>query len=332
MALTPQQLADRKNAIGSSDMAAILGLCKSGKGRDYATAWDVWAEKTGKLKPNLFESNEADEDEAAADDGDNGSQTESAQLNLAIIIGNALEPVVLNLAERRLGKIERSPATIHRPELYMAANLDGRLVKDGSPVEAKTAGAMTIIDKEEWGPAWTDQVPRRYIIQTHHQMIVTDTEVAYIPGILFGRGFQIFMVRRDKDVSEAIIGMAKVFWENHVLKDIPPDDSLPTLDVIKRYKRTPSKVISIPEGPIGRYLDAKEQERRATAFADEAKRIVASLALDAERVVSTDGLLNIATTKKKLFNKDLVAKDYPDIVADDRYYKTSEYPIFRKSK
>ena len=67
-----QWLADRKKAIGASDVAAILGVSP------WASGWDVWADKTDRLE--RWEGNE---------------QTR---------LGQFFEPSVLDYAESKVGE------------------------------------------------------------------------------------------------------------------------------------------------------------------------------------------------------------------------------------
>ncbi|HRR40229.1 MAG TPA: YqaJ viral recombinase family protein [Syntrophales bacterium] len=77
MPITETQREARRKHLGSSDVAAILGV------DPFKNAYDVWLEKTGKVDSSDISSEAAE-------------------------IGNALETGILNLAERRLGKILRN--------------------------------------------------------------------------------------------------------------------------------------------------------------------------------------------------------------------------------
>ena len=94
MPITEKQRQQRRGFIGSSDAAAILGA------DSYRTAYDVWAEKTGRLAP------QADGDNAAAG------------------LGNVLERSLLDMGAARLGlKIRKNVRKVH-PNKIMAASLD----------------------------------------------------------------------------------------------------------------------------------------------------------------------------------------------------------------
>jgi len=69
--ITEEQLKQRENHVGSSDMAAIMGV------DPWRSSADVWFEKTGKLKEQ--------------------AETE------AMYLGNKLEGGVLDFAEEKLG-------------------------------------------------------------------------------------------------------------------------------------------------------------------------------------------------------------------------------------
>ena len=123
--LTDEDLERRRKGIGASDVAAILGVSP------WRSPWDVWADKTGRLQP--WEGNEATK------------------------IGQYLESSVLSYAEAQVGDLERN-IRVERPGTPIVATLDARTIKEGIPVEVKTAG-MTGPLHGDWGDAMTDHVP-----------------------------------------------------------------------------------------------------------------------------------------------------------------------------
>jgi putative phage-type endonuclease len=212
MPITEQQRIERRKSLGSSDMAAVLGL------DPWKNAHDVWLDKTG--------------------------QIEDLKENEAMRAGTEFEDGVLNWAEKEeLGELERN-VTVPAIGFPIVSNLDAKIIKNGRPVEAKTSGLFGPL-MAGWGDAGSDVVPDHIIVQTHVHMLCTDREVCYVPTFLGGRGFVMYYVYRDKDVLDAIMDKSIEFWDQYVVKKAPPPDIMPTLPVIKRMRREPNKVVDI---------------------------------------------------------------------------------------
>lgn len=225
MGITEAQREQRRNHLGSSDMAAILGL------DPYRTAYDVWLDKTGQLE---------DEPE-----------------NKAMYAGTAFEDGVLKFAEGQLGKIKRNQYRSAK-DLPIGANIDALVVETGEPVEAKTAGLFGPLDVL-WGEEGTDEVPDRTIIQCHVHMICTNKSICHVPAFLGGRGFQLFQVNQDQKIKDIIISKALDFWNNFVKTETAPPNITPSLGVIKRVKREPESVVDIDDEPVKKWQDVCER-------------------------------------------------------------------------
>jgi putative phage-type endonuclease len=247
---TDKQLQDRKNHIGASDMPAILGL------NEYKTAYDVWLEKTGKVEMN--------------------------KSTIETQIGQSLESTVLDIAEKELGKMERDPEKLEVKAdggLNIVSHLDARLLEPGRPpVEAKTHAVLNTFSHEHWGESNSDDVPDRIIIQCSTQLLCTGSEICFIPALIGGRGYCLFTVHRDQALINMIADAAIEFW-NNVVKDIPPEDSLPTIKYVKSIIRQPKSVIDLTgsEEYVSKWLYAKEVAKMTEKAAQDAERKMLSL-------------------------------------------------------
>lgn len=257
MGITEYQLKQRNTHIGSSDMAAILGISP------YANAWDVWAEKTGKVEPRDLSGNQA------------------------VLAGNLLEDGVLSYAAQHLGPLTRNQYR-SRPDLHLGANVDAIVRANGYPVEAKTAG-MTGPLSPDWGEPHTDEVPATHIVQCHVHMLVTDTSVCHLPAFLGGRGFAMYEVPLNDRLAESIAERARAFWQC-VERDTPPPDTVPMLDTIRRMRRVPKSIArNLPVTLLEDVEAAKTALHDAKKRKDEAEaRLLAALE-DHEAGEFTDG-------------------------------------------
>ncbi len=183
-----QFLADRMTGIGGSDVAAILGLSK------WRTPYRVWEEKTGRRKAE-----------------------ESKEL---FHFGNVLEQVVADeFAARRGVKVQKRNQMIRstdHPELV--ANID-RYIVGGGVLECKTADKFT---RHLWGDSASDDVPEYYLTQVQHYMHVTGWHEGYLAVLIGGNEYRDYEIPYDVELAEYCAARCSEFWNNYVVKDVPP--------------------------------------------------------------------------------------------------------------
>lgn len=192
----------RHKSLGGSDIGAILGLSK------YKSAVDVWMEKTGKA------INQKD--------------------SLPLRFGQFAEEFVASEYSLATGSklFHHDKAIIHPEYEYMHGHIDRFVVNSNESLfdlngqitasrilECKTANPFA---QSEWGEAGTDQVPLTYLVQCLWYMMLTKIECTDL-AVLFGNAdFRIYEINRDLELEGMILERAQSFWENHVLKDMPP--------------------------------------------------------------------------------------------------------------
>lgn len=282
MALTPEQREKRRNYIGSSDVYDIIA----------GNAYKVWAEKTGKL-----------DDEPETD---------------VMIRGRLLEPAIINFAAMSLGEIITDPEELEFPvhDLHILDHPDGIVDRTGYPLDAKSQGAYA---KEIWGEEHTDEVPDRVIIQAHVHMMAMGKDFCHVPAYLAYREFQMFgvsLTKRSEYVISLISEKCHHFWNEHVVKDIPPEDNPPSLEVLKRIRREPKTIVDIPQDAVDMWLLAVEKRKECEKLEDKYKAVVLDDIGIAEAGRTPSGLLVTFYEQRTggLLTKEL-AKDHPDIAA-----------------
>jgi len=286
MAITETQRENRRKHIGSSDVAPILGLSQ------WRSAWDVWAEKTGRLEDRPSEQSDA------------------------MLAGTLFEDGVLRWAESRLGPILRNQ--YRRAEgLPIAVHLDG-LTVDGDPVEAKTSGLFWTLP-DGWGEDESDQVPDDVLCQCHAHMLATSSLVCHVPTFLGGRGFAYFRVERNDELAATIAEAAVAFWCN-VQNDTPPPESNPSCETIQRIRRTPGHLLECsPETDMRIRHWTEAREERLSAEKHEALIRTALLGHlgDAEGAHLSDGsvLTYYRSKSRRYFDQKAFARECPDLAA-----------------
>jgi len=231
-------LQERRSAIGASEVAAVLGISP------WATPWEVWADKLGKLEP--WEGN---------------PQTRA---------GQRFESAVLDAAEDELGRLIRN-VRILADGTPLAATCDAVVAETREPVEAKTTG-LTGMVYGDWGDAMTDQIPEYYLTQVHAQLICTKAELGYLFALIAGRGVVRFEVEANEKLHNAFCERLSEWWDKHIVKGIEPSrEAMPALDVVKRLRKVPNKSIELSEEMlevIAKREVAKEIEKKGKEEAE----------------------------------------------------------------
>jgi putative phage-type endonuclease len=240
------KVVDRSRFIGSSDMAAILGLSP------WATPYDVFQQKRGEAEP-------VDAD------------PEKARLFRR---GKRLEPVIVNMLEEERGlNIVARNQRYTDPEFdFLRCEVDAEALIDGEHVnvECKSAHPFTAW---KYGAEGTDETPIEYTVQAMFSLMLTGRKRC-IFGVLFGTdNLVVYELARDEEVIAEMRKRAVAFWREHILTGTPPAPiSLP--DVERMLRREPPKTIEAsPEVAklIADLENLRSQERAAHEGVDDRK-------------------------------------------------------------
>ena len=195
--LTAKQLEERKSGVGSSEIAAIVGLSP------WADAVDVYNRKLDLVTPRS--SN-------------------------AMTAGLWLEDSVAAWAADREGwTLRRCNRTLrHRTNRWMLATPDRFRMEMRSKrrTRAGLVEVKTTISTDGWGADGTDEIPDYYRCQGQWQMLVTGLKVVHYPVFFFrSREMRIYRVDHSDELAEALIGAGAEVWHDHVLlKEVPELD------------------------------------------------------------------------------------------------------------
>lgn len=264
--LTPEQLSLRKTGIGGSDAAAIVGLSK------YASPVDVYFSKTtGSVKPETS----------------------------AMRRGVLLEPFVKHLFEHTTGWGVKKVSNTQRSHQhsFMLANLDGYIPRERAIAEFKTADYST---KSDWGEAWTDEMPKEYLIQVAHYAQVMELDKVYV-GVLFGSerlfkayinlhqhcsenidfddleaDFSIYTYTKTPVLENKLVKREKHFWYEHVQKQILPPLQVAE-DFLKAYPIATNKSVHIGEEGLDLLNQFNELKAEETALKEKKQCLKAKI-------------------------------------------------------
>lgn len=180
----------RKQGLGGSDIGAIFGLNK------YKSPMAVYLDKVSDTVEEI--------------------NSESAYW------GTTLEDIVAaEFSKRNNLKIQKRNAVFQHSEYeYMLANVDRFILGEDAEIgvlEVKTASEYV---KGQWEE---NKVPDSYYLQVQHYLLVTGLQWAYIAVLIGGNKYQQYYIERDEAVIEVMFEKEKEFWEEHIVKQIPPD-------------------------------------------------------------------------------------------------------------
>lgn len=235
-------LAARRKGLTGTDIAALLGL------NPWRTILDVYLDKIGQAQPRK-------QTQAMWW----GSYLEKGMARLyAEILGVPGQHLLRGAAIARafpksrvmiFGSGPEAQVLVrHRVYPFLLGTMDGLLPSQEKGLELKTSG---IFGADEWGEQGTDQVPLHYLTQCAHYMAVAEYprwDVAAIigAGAKISGNLALYQLERNKALESEIIAAATRFWQNHVLKKIPPPiDSSSAWQgyLAKKYARGTGRVL-----------------------------------------------------------------------------------------
>lgn len=187
-------LARRKQGIGGSDVAAILGLSP------WRTALDVYLDKVGEGEPE--------------------PETESMR------IGTALEQFVADRFEQETGrKTSKFNALLKRG--VCIGNVDRLVVPEGARLGSHHDEIRTneLLECKTASNEWGDDVPAYYLSQVQHYMGLDDHfERATVACLFLGfsKHLSLYTVERDDALIADLRAACEKFWNEHVLAHVPP--------------------------------------------------------------------------------------------------------------
>ncbi|MCM1964911.1 YqaJ viral recombinase family protein [Streptomyces sp. G1] len=285
----PAWHAARRDGLGGSDLAALLGLTRSRGPRH------VYEEKHGR----------------------EGVVEETREMRMGVVF----EPVIAQLFAEETGLVvEDAPGTlINRERPWMRGNVDryvlgadGRVV---APLECKQRGAHQ-------ASHWEDGPPDAVAVQAHWYMAVGGWDHAYVAGLIGGNQLAQFRLERDQALIEDLIEHCGAWWQRHILDGFPPaaDGLDATAKLLSRiWEAKPEQVAEVDARraselrSLHRELTArsKEIEDQLTTVENEMRLLSA----DAE-IAKSNGVDAWSWKQNGTFRGAAFKKDHPEIAAE----------------
>ena len=285
-------LKERKNYLGGTDLASVVGLSQ------YRTALDVYLDKTS---DNITE-----------------------ETSPAMRWGNLLEDVVAKeYAEVTGYNLEIEPNVLYHPEYkFLGANIDRWADNKKHVLECKTAG---FTKTKEWGDEGTDHIPESYLVQVALYAAICDVPKVDIAVLIGGQDFRIYTYARNKELEDKLIKIACNFWHNHIEKRTPPK-CINTRDTFNLFPQSNYHEI-VAENNIMEKLEelkaAKEEESRIAGIIEKLKTDIQEFMRDYDVLIDNQG--NVIATWKNSAPRTLFDLKKFKNEAKELYMKYSSY-------
>lgn len=280
-------LAARRDGIGSSDVAAIVGAT------DHSTPLHVYLDKRGVL---VDEQNEP------------------------MLWGTLLEDTVAREWARRNRSVIRRVGLVANEELpWMLATLDrqvlecpmNRDVREACALEVKCRNAFT-------SSKWRRDVPDDVLAQTIWQMAVTGYRHIHVAVLIGGSDYRQTVVRWDDVLRDFIVGTVLAFRHDHLLPGVPPPADLERVDAYldldaRLHPERVAEVSVVDLGDVDEYARLAAAKSAAEKAQKAAKARLLELAAGARYVLHDNHLVyELAPRSRDKVDVALLAERWPD--------------------
>lgn len=292
-----QEYRQQQKGFGGSDVATILGL------NPYKTAFTLWLEKTGQIKPAKVE-------------------------NEYVEWGNILEPVIREKFAKETGfEVFENPYVLQHDEHdFMVANIDGEVIDpdyngESGVLEIKTASERMKAD-------WVEGPPHHYMLQIQHYLGVLEYNYAYVAVLIGGNHFKYFKIERDDYVIDKIISAEKNFMlliENNIPPEISGHsaDSQWLLDAFPNAIDEEAELRPDLEALAIRYTEIQKDIKLLQEEADYIKNRIKLEAKEFKILKSDQIKISMPTINKVSFDSKAFSEDHPELYKQYKNKKIS---------
>ena len=177
----------RKQGIGGSDASIIMGL------NPFKNQVELWEEKTGlRIPPDLSDIEK-------------------------IKWGVLLEDIIAGEYARRTGKRVRNVNRTYHHKDYpvLQGHIDKKIEGENAGVEIKNVGLRQ-------AKYWNKRPPIYYEYQVLHYLAITGFDYFDVVALVGGQELMIHTIERDVEKIDDLVQRELVFWNECVIKNIPP--------------------------------------------------------------------------------------------------------------
>jgi putative phage-type endonuclease len=178
--------AERRKGIGGSDLAPLMGISP------YRTAYSLWLEKTGRVTPPDI----------------------SGLPHVQRGITN--EPIARALFEQQTGKN-------FKPKSWVVPNSPWRCNDDGYNHDFEAIFECKVQSRAKHEATQRGEVPDHYRLQCEYNLAVSKAKLCYFASFWpETEELAVVEIRVDLERREKLLAIVLDWWNEHVVKDIPP--------------------------------------------------------------------------------------------------------------
>lgn len=294
---------DRSKYLGSSDVAAILGVSP------WRTALDVYLDK---VQPRQ-------------------EQHSNSKQNV-LTRGLRLEPYIIDLLaqDHELEIVGRNQRYKDPEYPFMACEVDAeyndKSLGSVQNIEIKTVHPYKI---KEWGEADTDSIPIYYTAQAMHSLMVTGRQVC-IFGVLIGADdFRTYRIERDDETIAAIREKEVAFWDR--VQSLQPPEATTANDILRLFDRDSGRAIEANSkalDALNNLRDAKAQVKELEANIEQFQEQIKLFLQDATSLtVNGKPVATWKTQDTTRFNQKEFSEQHPELF--EAFKQTTKSRVFR---
>lgn len=292
MSLTREQFYNRRTGLGGSDIGAI---CNESR---FATPLKVYNDK---VCDKSYEEYMIEYDNQQQDDLRD--------------LGNMMEDVIAKKFTRKTGleTIRDDITHRHHHHDFLIGNVDGWVKDQNIIVEWKTAQ----YESDSYGEEYSNIVPPSYYLQAAHYRMITGADKVMFGVLFLGSGaFKIYEYTPNEKLEQNVMSIAVNFWNNHVLKRVPPDPVFYS-EAAQLYKDKQQKKIITSDAfdLIKDFERLKEEEKQLSSRIDSVKTELAKYMGNANLLVDEAGnkILKWSEVTRNVLDTSKIKEYYPDV-------------------
>jgi len=251
--LTAEQKALRREGIGGSDIAALVGV------DSFRTPLDVAISKLDGYEPEAAPWLER---------------------------GTFLEAGIADWYAFRTGSVLKELGTVTHPSEPIALCTPDRIAKKDKWIDLsiKSPGSFS---RDDWGEPETDDVPIAYVIQIQWELMILeargdcDTDHADLAALIDG-DLAVYRIAADRELQGELLESARKFWRDFIVpRRYPPlNGSKSSLEWLKRRFPRDSRPIRAATAREELLALELQEAEEALGRAEKRKAVLASCLQD----------------------------------------------------
>ena len=199
----------------------------------------------------------------------------------------------------------------------MRANIDAKVIGENVVVEAKSTKAPI--------SSWESGIPEYYKSQVAYYAMLTDAERVDVPVLFSAWKYACFTYWRDEEYEASIKEAVINFWQNHIVKNIPPKPTS-SEELMAAYPKLEEKIIKADNDireKVYQLQEAQEQRKELEAQEKQLKTQIQSFMGDAGVLDAGFCKVALKEIKSTRFNANAFKEKYTELYS--QYLNASSY-------